>query len=61
MSSKGKPVFMISADGKTESQLADEVWEAVQKHLYATGQPHEHLFDYSTNPAGTCTVCGYND
>jgi hypothetical protein len=24
-------------------------------------EQHEHVLDYSVNPAGTCTVCGYND
>lgn len=24
-------------------------------------EPHEHDFDYSINPAGTCRICGYND
>lgn len=33
-----KPVFMISTEGKTEDQLADEVYEAVQKHWRETGE-----------------------
>lgn len=28
--SKGKPVFMIPTEGKTEDQLADEVMEALR-------------------------------
>lgn len=32
--------------------------EAIAKELV---KEHEHDFDYSVNPAGTCRTCGYND
>ncbi len=33
-----EPVFMIPTEGKTEEQLADEIYEAVQAHWRATGE-----------------------
>ncbi|GAC1645754.1 MAG: hypothetical protein NVS4B6_19440 [Mycobacterium sp.] len=33
-----KPIFMIPTEGKTEQQLADEVYEATQAHWRATGE-----------------------
>lgn len=35
---QSKPVFMIPTEGKTEDELADEVYEAVQAHWRATGE-----------------------
>lgn len=41
---------------ETAKRLGDLITGVIQ-----ASTPHEHDFDYSVYPAGTCTICGYND